>query len=196
MGGRSSSRVKLTATGKLQFSGSISNFARGFANCRTAKVAVPVPAGATGIFLEIQGAPTHGSIMDYPRKSLRFIMSSDTRAEGEVRPLSNSPRFKERWEVMSLEQRKETLHQVNWQCTIPLGAATGRQTLFMPFAAFRPSLFGQEMTGLTLGHQTCYHIGLTVGVLNVGVFGGQADPRYTDGPFAIEVTSISFGRGA
>jgi len=180
MGGRSSSHLKLTATGLLQFSGSISTVGGGFASCRTSRAAVPVPVGATGILLEVKGAPTH---------AFKFTMSADTYAEGEVAFVSDSRGFFERRKGMSLEQRQETLQQVTWQCPIPLDAAAGLQKVFLPFTDFRPSWRGRKLTGLILAHQMYYYIGL-----NAGVFGmeGGADQRYTDGPFAIEVASISF----
>lgn len=180
MGGRSSSLLKLTDTGRIQFSGSISTVGGGFASCRTAQATIPVPAEATGILLQVKGKRTH---------NLKFVMSADTRAEGEVGVVSDWSGFGEKWKVMSSDERQKTLQRVNWQCPITLSGGDALQTVFLPFTDFRPSRFGQKMTGLTLGQQTVYHVGLNAGVFDMK---GKPDPRYTDGPFEFEVASISF----
>mmetsp|Transcript_69354 Transcript_69354/g.120172 ORF Transcript_69354/g.120172 Transcript_69354/m.120172 type:complete len:82 (+) Transcript_69354:261-506(+) len=81
---------------------------------------------------------------------------------------------------MDPDQQMRLLQSVTWQCPIPLDAEikAGPRDVFLPFANFRPSLFGQKLTGLALDHRVVNHIGLNVGIFDMD---GQRDSRYGDG---------------
>mmetsp|Transcript_10114 Transcript_10114/g.16559 ORF Transcript_10114/g.16559 Transcript_10114/m.16559 type:complete len:246 (-) Transcript_10114:283-1020(-) len=180
MGGRSSSCLKRTESGSLHFSGTIDTNGGGFASCRTAPLPIRVPSEAKGFRLKFSGLPTH---------AFKFTLSAGARIEGKVGCDNDTRGFVQRWEAMDAEQRQQTLERVTWQCELPIGEGDAPQEAYLPFAEFKPSLFGQKLTGLALSHEIVNHIGMNAGIFDMA---GQHDSRYSGGPFELQFFSVAF----
>lgn len=209
MGGQSSSQVTLSSEGALKFSGNISTVGGGFAGCRTTDQEYHVPSGVQGVWLTASGQHTHsvkftmraGSEADAQDDTGETIgvMDLDTRG---VRANKGSgkgkPSMKERWADMSVQERKEMLGRISWQCSFsehlaaPGADGSEPRRFFLPLSSFSASLYGQALPKLqALDLATLHHIGLTVGVFDAASKARLS--QYADGPFELTLHHIEFG---